>query len=249
MRAPLLLAAALLLALPPLAPAQDQAHARPAALVLYDAASAPEGMPVPGTRFDGAALADAAPEGRPESALAHFREMQRHLRERSRTSAGMPLTLHAAFEGDALRATAQAEGEVELVLVEDLPDRRFLARARADGPEHAFPLDPSWDRGRLGVVAVARGEGGEALQAATWLAGQSGPTVQRAKAVLVEHATAEGCAPCAPRDEAYALLAAQAGGVARDAAGSYWRAPTLPALAGVALGLAAGGVLLGRRPA
>lgn len=235
---------------------------------------------LPATRFDGIARASDAPEGRPESALAQFREMQRLLLLRQRTGASVALTLDARVANGTLVAEVDARAlpgapervDVALYLLEDfVPDaatgarHRFLARAdlgvetlalaQATGISRSFRLSPDWDASNLAVVAVARAteadarrEEGEAMNAAIWRAGQHGPTVQERKAVLVEHASATWCAPCAPSDEALALLASSFGvDTAREP--SYARAPGALALAGACGGLAVAFALLRRRAA
>jgi hypothetical protein len=220
---------------------------------------------LPVTRFDGVALASDAPEGDPASASAHFQEMRRLLLDRQRQ--GSPLALRVdgrVGQGELLiNVTVEPLREapawrIVVVLFEDglvheggsgVRVHRFVARAGATthGPVESplgfdtnILLDPAWERSKLGVVAMAVAKDGDVLQSAAWLATQAAPTQQREKAVLVEHATATWCEPCAPSDEALALLASQYGFPPPSGSVAYAaRSPWL-ALAGLA-----GGALLG----
>lgn len=272
MRAGLLL---LLLLAAPLAVAQDAPRA--ASFLVYhpwpdphagaadaDALGGPAAPPpaglarLPATRFDGVVLAAPAPEGTPESALAHFREFQRLLQQRERTVAGVPLTLAVEELPGALRVRVAGAGEARVVVFEHAVPaggrpQPYVARSAATlGPldgstEREVGLDASWERSRLGVVAILERDG-EVVQSATWLAGQDGPIVQTRKAVLVEHASATWCEPCAPADEALRLLASQYGAAGEaNAERGYLRPPTALAWLGLALGAAASVVLWRRR--
>lgn len=199
-----LLAACLVLALVlPGALAQQDARVRAASILVYHpspdpragapdadplgspAAPPPGGARVGSTLFDGIAPADAAPEGAPESALAHFREYQRLLLLRERTGAPVALDLGGSLDGDLLRFDAlvapgaSAPGvplSLAFVVFENgvaaptpdgvrahpyvarvaLPPQPLdLAGGRAAG-NGSVRLDPSWDPARVGVVAIVR---------------------------------------------------------------------------------------------
>lgn len=293
------LAALLVLALlAPAALAQDAApRVRTASLLVYhpwpdpragepdaDAtgsplAPPPEGLGPGETLLDGIARASAAPEGAPESALAHFRELQRLFLQRERTGAPVAISLGGTLADSELRFDASAratgrlpEGPLTLSFVvfengvpattlDGIRAQPYVARAalapqpldfvegRA-GADGNVALDPAWDRARLGVVALVRAPDGEVLQSAAWLARSGARVEQTTKAVLVERATATWCTPCAPGDEAFALFASQYGVDAPPATHreGYARPATPLGLLGLLGGLAAGLVLLWRRP-
>lgn len=203
---------------------------------------------LPVTLFDNATLASDAPEGNPASASAHFQEFRNLLTARENAGTKFPLTLEADLQGHMLvvNDNAPANLTVKRVLVEDALKPRFIARAVTNAS--TFALDPAWNHQRLGVVLIVSDPAtGEVLNSATWLAGQAGPTVQTTKAVLVEHATATWCDPCAASDSAYDLLASQTGHPPPTSAGrSYWVEPGALAFIGLAVGLAVG-ILLWRR--
>lgn len=201
-----LLAACLVLALVlPGALAQQEDRVRAASILVYhpwpdpragapDAdplgsplAPPPDGLRIGSTLFDGTALASGAPEGTPESALAHFREFQRLLLQRERTGAPLALTLGGRVEADTLRIEAtvsQSDLPLSLSFVlfengvpaqtsEGLRAQPYVARVvlpaepvdASAGPATVVreaALDPAWDLQRLGVVAIARAaEAGE----------------------------------------------------------------------------------------
>lgn len=226
-------------------------------------AFAPATDRLPLTRFDRAENASAAPEGAPQSAPAHFREMQRILRARETAAAPLSLEIVAELrEAEILvHVDASASATVELVLFEhgarlEGRPQPYVARAMqaarsADaGLAASFALDPSWEREHLGVVAIAL-DNGTIVQSVTWHASRPGAIAQRSKGVLIEHVTASGCLACGPADEAFALLADQNGAAgALDAGpGSYFRAPGAGFYAGLLLGLAAFALAVRRRPA
>jgi len=136
---------------------------------------------LPGTRADGVLDADPAPEGNPDSAVAHVRELQRLLNLRLATGAPASLVVDGALRPAvlALNVTARAHealGEVEarVVLVEDGAtfagrSYRFVARADApperanlSAPDAAFsfareiPIPPGVDASRVGVAVSLR---------------------------------------------------------------------------------------------
>lgn len=239
------------------AAAQEAAAPRDASLLLYllphAEAPPPASDRLPFTIVDGVEAASAAPEGRPESALAHFRELQRLAGLRRAVGAPVTLALEATREGEAYDARILAEGDapagatLELVVFGEghLALGRAEAVALAAGREIRATL-PADERAR-GVVAIARGADGEALQSATWVEGGT-PTRSVSKRVLVEHVSAKGCAPCVPATEAFQLFAAQSG--ALDATGgseaSLLRAPSSHLVAGALGGALAGLVVLRR---
>lgn len=219
---------------------------------------------LPGTTFDGVLRADDSPEDDPSSVPAHLREMGRLLRARDVVGAPASLALEARIDGGRVLVNLTARGDLPdgallgVTVFEDavrldgasgIDVHAFVARL-APAPETVaagdeasaewdLPLDPSWDLARVGVVAHLRLPDGEVAQSATWQAGQPSPVVQEARAVLVEHATASWCEPCAPSDRALSILASRFGeGEAASDAASYLRAPTawtaLAALAAVA---------------
>lgn len=81
--------------------------------------------------------------------------------------------------------------------------------------QFVFPVQESWEPGRLGIVAWVQNEDEdslrfkdhEVLQVAQWSARQTGPTVQANKAVLLELYSATWCAACPPGDAAADELA------------------------------------------
>jgi len=274
-----------LLLLAPLAWAQE-APAQPASFLAYrpegdtrDALATPLAPPpfeatrLPATRIDRVGVASSAPENRPESAPAHYREMLRLVQ--AAEAEGAPLALvvdgRAAPGSLSLRVEARPQGAappaevaVSLVLFEHgvvVAGRAhpYVARFALAPETLAVPgnasfdvrLDPSWSLDRVGVVAIAARDG-RVVQSATWLPRQDAPTVQQAKAALVEHVTATWCSPCAPADDAFVLLATQrgaAGALPSDGHASYLRAPTGWLWAGLALGALAAVALVGRRRA
>lgn len=216
-------------------------------------------------------LAEGAPEGRPESAPAQYREMLRLVQIAEAEGAPVRLAVDGSvapgkltLEVDASPGDGDPPANVTLSAVvfehgvdvggraEPYVARFALAPEPIDLPGHiAFDvrLDPAWDLDRLGVVAIASADG-RVLQSATWLPRQNGPTVQEAKAPLVETVTASWCAPCAPVDEAFLLLATQrgaAGPLASAGHDGYLRAPTGWLWAGLALGTLAAFALVRRR--
>lgn len=268
-RRPLRVAPLVALLLLLLVPTSLAAPDRAAALVQYVEGISPPAPgnwtgALPATRVDASLLADPSPEGRPESALAHFREMQRLLLLRSRTGAPVALALAGNASTDSIAARVSLtsstiqQAQLTILLVEDdVAGHRFVVRV-VQGPdpidlsggsasvERRIPVDRTWRGDQLYLVAVATRDG-EAAQAAVWRAG--GPaSVQAAKLVLVEHATRRDCEACAPSDDAFALLASQQGDAA-SGAGSYARAPTFLTAAGLAIGLLAAFALWRRRPA
>lgn len=274
---------ALLAAVAPLALAQET-PASPASFLAYrpwpDArdelgtALAPppfDASRLPVTRVDRVATASPAPENRPESAPAHYREMLRLVQ--AAEAAGAPVTLEVS--GGVAPGTMEVRvvatptrtvlGEVELALVVfehgvEVAGRAhpYVARFALEPAPLSLPgnatfdvrLDRAWNLDRLGVVVLVRNASG-VLQSATWMPRQADAvTHQVAKAPLVEHVTASWCAPCAPADEAFLLLATQrgaAGPLAGSAEASYLRAPTGWLWAGLAAGLIAAFLLVGRR--
>lgn len=237
-------------------------------------APGPPAPRLPLTRFDGVTDAADAPEGSPESVPAHFREMQRLLLAREREGAGATLVVHGTLRDGRLEITARvAEPRRPLenatftaTLVEDgvahdgasgVRVHRHVARATlpavpvaGDGEARwNLTLDPAWDASRASIVVALRAEGGEALQSARWGVGQDAPTVQRAKAVLVERVTASWCVPCGPSDEALALLAARAAPASAEGGLAYARAPTTLGLLGLTAGLGAAWWITRRRDA
>lgn len=216
---------------------------------------------LPATFVDGA-RADQAPENAPERALAHFRELQRLVSRAEATPAGAELTLSATARDGILSIALDSDRTAGLSVVVfehgvplDGQPQPYVARyasttTNASELDLGVALDPTWDVGRLGVVAIAR-EGDTVLQSATWTASQGAPTVQRARSVLVEHVTASWCDPCAPADEAVALLATQRGAAGPLEAGDvrYLRAPSWTLYAGLLLGAAAAILVLRRRDA
>lgn len=212
---------------------------------------------LPFTLVDREARARTAPENQPESALAHYRELSRLVQSRETTGAPLTLTLSGALVPGALeaRVSPSEDANVTLVVFEHATSpyaaRFVLAPVRVAANEtstHTIRLDPAWRADRLGVVAIAE-RGGE-IQSATWWARSDAPVVQRGKSVLVEHVTASWCDPCAPVDEALALLATQrgvAGPLPTGGAPSYLRAPDWSLYAGLAVGLAAAVALARRR--
>lgn len=126
-----------------------------------------------------------------------------------------------------------------------------VASLRAGAPvtvARSFPLEASWVRDRLGVVAFAQNEDArspnwaplEVLQSATFLYGQDGPTVQARKAPLLEMYTATWCPPCVNGDAAFDRIARAygTGAVAVEERATYYRAPSA-LQAGAAIGAAA----------
>lgn len=136
---------------------------------------------LPATRADGVLDADPAPEGNPDSAVAHVRELQRLLNLRLATGAPASLVIDGALRPGvlALNVTARAHealGEVEarIVLVEDGAtydgrSHRFVARAvapleranlSAAEASLAFareiPIPPGVDASRVGVAVSLR---------------------------------------------------------------------------------------------
>lgn len=239
-------------------------------------APSPPSARLPYTLIDGVEPTDPAPEGRPESAFAHFREMQRLVDLRKATGAPVALTLDVGLEEGTATARVLAQpapgavppqARLRVVLVEDgapltTPEGartlRYVARVALPAEnltygttvERSIPLAPEWQRARLGVVAVVETIEGETLQSATWISGQ-GEVRASSRMVLVEHVTATWCAPCEPADEAFALLASQVGLFDDAASGpaSYLRPPTTLLVVGALLGAAAGALLLRRRAA
>lgn len=238
--------------------AQDEARVRTASILVYhpspdpraghpdaDPLGSPPAPPPAGlgpgdTLFDGVASASAAPEGAPESALAHFRELQRLFLQRERTGAPVAIDLGGRIDGDRLRfdaivtpTTAATRGALSISFVvfengvgaptaDGTRAHPYVARTTVAGAaldlangsatvERDVALDAGWRAERLGVVAIVRAEDGEAVQSAAWLARSDARAVQVSKAVLVERATATWCAPCGPSDEALALFASQYG--------------------------------------
>lgn len=205
---------------------------------------------------DRAVVASRAPENAPASAAAHYREIARIVQAREAEGAPLALTLGGALAPGALelRVTPSAASEVTLVVFEGAYVARLvlapLALAADETARPRVALDPAWDAPRLGVVALARLEDGR-TQSATWLVRDDVPTVQARRAVLVESVLAPGCAPCAPVDDALALLAAQRGVVPAGEAegGQYLRAPDARLFLGAGLGGLLALVLLRRRAA
>lgn len=213
---------------------------------------------LPYTLVDREARADTAPENQPESALAHYRELSRLVQSREAGGAPLTLTLSGALLPGAMeaRVSPDADANVTLVLFEHKTSpyaARFVlapvfVAANATSTQ-TLRLDPAWQPDRLGIVAIAERDG--QVQTATWWARSDAPVVQRGKSVLVEHVTASWCDPCAPMDEALALLATQrgvAGPLDAVEPPSYLRAPDASLYAGLALGGALAVALLrGRR--
>lgn len=210
---------------------------------------------LPSTRFDGIAIADAAPEGHPESGPAHLREMQRQLDARAATGASVELSLAARVDADAVIAALDARpiGErplrLHLALVEDgvpatgaegVVSYRFVARAiiHSDGEgtrlDARMPLAAGWSRERLSVVGWAEDASTSQTLQAVVARADGALVVQVSKLVLIERASATWCAPCSPGDEALSLLASGIPDTGvRD---RYLRAPDVWAAAGLALG-------------
>lgn len=238
-------------------------------------AAGPSASRLPLTLFDRTLQGEPAPEGDPESIPAHFRDMQRLVLARERSGAPFALEVSGRAEADAWVVEARALDAVDdgangsltlsAVVVEDgvvhegasgVRVHRFVARLSLESVEGAnaswrVPMDAAWDAQNLAVVAFASAPSGEVLQSARWDVATGETSVQRAKAVLVEHVTASWCVPCGPSDEALALIAAQFGGDALDASGglAYARAPGAWTLVGGAAGLAAAALILRRRAA
>lgn len=232
------------------------------------------GVRLPLTRLDG--VQPVEPQGDPSLALNHFREMQSLLLARQRAGSPLALTLAVTRDADGLaiqldaRATRAVEGphELRVVVAEDgipydapngVRTHRFVARHDLDARPFdlqpgsasarlAAPVPDGADPARLAVVAYVRGPDGAVLQSAMARPGER--VEQTTKAVLVEHASATWCEPCAPADEAIHLLSTQfgAGASLSGATGGTLRAPGLWSVAGLALGLG-GGILLMRRRA
>lgn len=228
---------------------------------------------LPVTRIDRDAVASSAPENRPESAPAHYREMLRLVQAAEAEGAPLAITIDGEVapssievrvftaRGPVLETSASAV-ELELVVFEQgviVAGRAhpYVARFALEPVTVAVPgnatldvrLDPSWSVDRIGVVAIARNASG-VLQSATWMPRQDLPTQQVAKAPLVEHVTASWCAPCTPADEAFLLLATQrgaAGPLPGEGHPSYLRAPSMWLWAGLAAGAVAAILLVGRR--
>lgn len=217
---------------------------------------------LPATFFDGSRRADNAPENAPERALAHYREFQRLLLARESVPAGTTISLDATLDTNTLEVRAFAPESVNWTLVlfeqgapRDGVPQPYVARYVTDAPDareitRDFPLDAAWQHERLGVVAIAR-NGDEVLQSATWTLARATPTVQRERAVLVEHVTASWCDPCRPADEAFALLSSQRGMAGPLGSGElqYFHAPGWQLYAGLALGGLVAFALLRRRAA
>lgn len=262
----------------PLGQAQDESSSGPSFLVYHVVGGrdpdplasrlvdTPDVERLPATFFDRAERADAAPENAPESAPAHYREMERRLS--ARETMGTPrLFLTVVHEGDLLLATVRGEGNGTLntsfVVFEHgatlggVP-QPYVARfstASSDLPANAsrgaqIRVDPSWNEGRLGVVAIAR-EGEEIVQSATWIEGGDSTVRQLSKGVLVEHVTASWCTACRPADEAFALLSLQrgAGGPLESGDATYFRAPSWRLYAGLVIGGMVALVIFRRRAA
>lgn len=186
---------------------------------------------------------------------------------------GDALAIEASFAPAAPLENASLEARA-VVFEDGVPDpiaprlHRFVVRhVEAPGPldlarparlAWSVPLDPSWDPDRVGVAVIVAHAGpsggryaeGEVLQAASWRAGQAGPTVQVGKAVLVEAATATWCDACRPAEESLALLASQFGASGLDApVQEYAVPPSALALGGLLVGGGLGVLLLRRRAA
>jgi hypothetical protein len=104
--------------------------------------------------------------------------------------------------------------------------------------ERRIPLNASWDRGNLGAGAFLQNEDDrqslaakEVVQSASLRFAQTGPTVQRTKAPLMEVYTAAWCDPCAPADVAVRELARRYGASAGAADAGYLVEPDLTRLA------------------
>ena len=226
---------------------------------------------LPATRIDRDAFASSAPENRPENAAAHYREMLRLVQ--AAEAEGSPVTL--VVDGDVAPGELRVEVNVSLrptwsfrnaslalvvfehgVVVAGRAHPYVARFALAPEPIRgsgvvAFStvLDPAWDVDALGVVAIAKHDE-EVVQSATWLPRQLGPTIQAAKAPLVELVTASWCTPCVPAEEGFLLLATQrgaAGPLEAPGGASYLRPPSALLWLGLAAGAAAAVVLLGRR--
>lgn len=281
-------ALALVVLLAPLALAQEP-PAQPASFLVYRpwpeardelaTALAPppfDAARLPATRIDRTSVASSAPENRPESAPAHYREMLRLVQRAEAEGAPVALTMDGGLVGPAALEVRVSSGhgpvieaspaQVRLslvvfehgVVVAGRP-HPYVARFALDPFDLAVPgdattevrLDASWEIDRLGVVAIAHNETG-VLQSATWLVRQELPSQQIAKAPLVEHVTASWCTPCTAADEALLLLATQrgaAGPLGGDGHAGYLRAPSGWLWAGAALGAVAAIALVGRRRA
>lgn len=250
-----LIAVTVLLAV--LAPAAEAAvEDRAASFLLYTDSTGE----VPTTRFDGVTTVDAS-----ASTGSAFNRMQAALTARASTGAPLAARLEVAPTATGLHARAafRSDGSeppplaFRFALAEDEGATRFVVR-NVTLANASLDLSGAWvavaefprpaATGPLTIVAWAnslasdgRYRSNETLQSVAWTEGQIGPTEQTRKAVLIEHASAPGCEPCAPSDEALLLLASQSGFPARAEEGaSYFVPPGLRA----ALGLA-GGALVG----
>lgn len=280
MRAALVLA----LLLAPLALAQEQ-PAQPASFLVYrpwpDArdelatALAPppfDAARLPATRIDRASVASTAPENRPESAPAHYREMLRLVQRAEVEAGGVALRVDGKVASASIALDVQVSSDdatidnasLALVVFEHGVvvagmAHPYVARFALTPKPVAVPgnasfdvrIDPAWNVDKLGVVVVAERDG-RILQSATWLPRQHGPTEQTARAPLVEHVTASWCTPCKPADDALLLLATQrgaAGPLSLEGHAGYLRAPSGWLWAGLALGAIVAIALVGRRRA
>ncbi len=193
----------------------------------------------------------------------------------ARHNAGTPLEVILA----ASVTPRELKVEAAWRATDDVPPLRFFGVVFTDGSERfhevarqevaagdgsdgsltsSFTLvrDPAWSQEGLGVVVFAqanasrgRYQEGEILQSAVWLHGQTGPTVQRGKAVFVEHATDAACAACRASEEAFLLLVTQNGFPihAGEPSGSYLVAPSALSFVGLAVGALVAVMLVRRR--
>lgn len=163
------------------------------------------------------------------------------------------------IDGDAINVTTQihakapivsARTDLRIVLFEDevhfdggngVTVHRFVPRATLhDGTvdlnagdldlKVTSPLDPAWDRARLGIVASVHNHDrsstqyrdAEVLQSTSWRAGQLGPTIQVRRGVLLETLSATWCAACIFGDGAVDELANEYGLPSSKALGGDW---------------------------
>src|SRR5581483_730671 len=145
---------------------------------------------MPATRADATLDADPAPEGNPDSSVAHLQEMQRLLDLRGATAAGAILDVDGALQPGALlvrvnvtATEALGATEVRVILVEDgaawaggeplrfvarnasAPVVATLAAGQSTAFEVALPLGDA-DARKVGAAVVARVVDAEGTRAA-----------------------------------------------------------------------------------
>lgn len=198
----------------------------------------------PTAAFDGVTVLEQTPQGEGGGPfLETYANYDRAYRDRAQEDSPLVLRLEAEREPHALRAFLNVTSAARLeetglhlraALFEDdvfyeggngVRNHRFTVRTvphsvRLERPDSVqasfeFPLEESWQPGRLGFVAWVQNEDEasrrfddhEVLQAAVWKEGQVGPTVQHHKAVLMELYSAVWCEACPPGDAAADELA------------------------------------------